>query len=157
MSLGKQLVTSTSRTLLLFGAVGLAGAQARGAAEAVAKAENEQRPNLSLKATPSISFSPARISLVAELKGGANDFEEFYCADVEWDWGDGTISEASTDCAPYEAGKSEIRRRYSQQRVYRSAGQYRIQFRLKKKDKPLIAATATVQVRPGLRDPSNFD
>jgi hypothetical protein len=113
-----------------------------------------KRPGLSLKASPVISFSPARIVLTAELKGGPNDFEEYYCPTVEWDWGDGTHSEATADCEPYEAGKSEIKRRYIVEHVYRYAANYRVQFKLKKKDKVLSAVTATVQVRPGVRDSS---
>ena len=50
-------------------------------------------------------MAPARVVLTAELTGGANDFEEFYCGAVEWEWGDGTKSESSSDCAPYEAGQ----------------------------------------------------
>ncbi len=120
-----------------------------GAGEAVDKTS---KPKISLRASPSVSFSPARIFLVAEVKGGPNDYEEYYCASVEWDWGDGTTSEARYDCEPYEAGKSEIRRRFATEHKYLTAGHYQIQFRLKKKDKPIAAAHTTVQVRPGLRD-----
>ena len=38
-----------------------------------------KKPSLSLKASPSVSFAPARIVVVAEVKGGADDLEEFYC------------------------------------------------------------------------------
>src|SRR5690349_22890008 len=55
--------------------------------------EKGKKPQLSLRASPPISFSPANIHLVAELKGGADDYEEFYCPAIEWDWGDGTRSE----------------------------------------------------------------
>lgn len=110
------------------------------------------KPKISVRASPAVSFSPARIFLVAEIKGGPDDFEEYYCASVEWDWGDGTTSEASYDCEPYERGKSEIRRRYATEHKYVTAGRYRIQFRLKKKDKAVAAAHATIHVRPGVRD-----
>jgi len=68
----------------------------------------DPRPKISLHATPVIAMAPARVVLTAELNGGANDFEEYYCGAVEWEWGDGTKSESSSDCAPYEPGKSEI-------------------------------------------------
>src|SRR5688572_33320517 len=55
--------------------------------------QGNKKPSLSLKATPAVSFAPARIVVVAEVKGGANDFEEFYCPSVEWEWGDLTRSE----------------------------------------------------------------
>jgi len=113
------------------------------------KDDDSKRPKLSLKATPVVAMSPARVVLTAELNGGANDFEEFYCATTEWDWGDGTQSEASMDCEPYESGKSEIKRRFTVEHVFR-AGSFRIQFRLKRRDKTVAAAGVSIQVRPGL-------
>src|SRR3954451_253449 len=77
------------------------------------KDANDPKPKISLKATPVIAMAPARVVLTAELTGGANDYEDFYCTAIEWEWGDGTKSESSTDCAPYEAGKSEIKRRFT--------------------------------------------
>ena len=94
---------------------------------------------------------PKMVVLTAELVGGANDFEEYYCSTVEWEWGDGTKSESSNDCAPYEAGKSEIKRRFTVEHVFR-AGQYRVSFHLKRNDKMVGNATITLQIRPGLRD-----
>lgn len=113
--------------------------------------DGDRRPRLTLTARPVISMAPARVVLTAELQGGANDFEDFYCAATEWDWGDGTQSEASADCAPYEPGKSEIKRRYTVEHVFRT-GAYKVMFRLKRNDKTLTAATVSIQVRPGLRD-----
>src|SRR5690242_7034426 len=63
-----------------------------------AREQGNKKPSLSLKATPAISFAPARIVIVAEVKGGSNDYEDFYCPNVEWDWGDDTTSRADTDC-----------------------------------------------------------
>jgi hypothetical protein len=111
--------------------------------------DDARRPKLTLKAQPVIAMSPARIVLTAELQGGPNDFEEFYCPTVEWDWGDGTHSESTADCEPYEAGKSEIKRRFTVQHVFR-AGVYKVMLRLKRRDKALTAATVNIQVRPGL-------
>ena len=48
-----------------------------------------------MRASPTIGFSPARMVLTAELKGGADDYEDFYCASVEWEWGDDTRSESA--------------------------------------------------------------
>jgi len=113
--------------------------------------EPDPRPKLTLRANPVIAMAPARVVLTAELNGGANDFEEFYCGAVEWEWGDGTKSESSFDCAPYEPGKSEIKRRYTVEHVFR-AGMYRVMFHLKRHDKAVGNATIQIQVRPGLRD-----
>jgi hypothetical protein len=115
------------------------------------KESNDPKPKVSLKATPMIAMAPARVVLTAELTGGTNDFEDFYCAAVEWEWGDGTTSESANDCAPYEPGKSEIKRRFTVEHVFR-AGVYRVMFHLKRRDKMVGSAMVQIQVRPGLRD-----
>ena len=106
--------------------------------------------------------------MTAEVKGGANDFEDFYCASVEWDWGDGTKSQSQIDCDPYEPGKSEIKRRYVEEHTFRGTGmtssatvdptgnqqqpaqQYRVRFVLKQKDKTVGSGSTTVEVRSGM-------
>jgi hypothetical protein len=113
--------------------------------------ESDRRPKLSLKAQPIISISPSRVTLRAELVGGANDYEEFYCPTVEWDWGDGTQSESRSDCDPYQPGKSEIKRRFTVEHVFR-AGYYQVAFRLKRHDKAVASAMVTVQVQAGAAD-----
>jgi hypothetical protein len=110
--------------------------------------EENPRPKLSLKAQPNVGIAPARIVLTLELTGGANDFQEFYCPTVLWDWADGTESESTLDCEPYEAGKSEIRRRYTVQHTFR-AGAHKVWVRLKRNDRLLASANTTIQVQPG--------
>ena len=117
------------------------------------KESENKRPKVTLRAQPTVGVAPVRVVFTAELTGGADDFEDFYCPSVEWAWGDDTSSEATLDCDPYEAGKSQIKRRFTADHVYRLAGEYRIQFRLKKKDKPIAAASTSVKIRPGLGDP----
>jgi len=148
-----------SRRSLVFGAacvclaaaLDVSGAQ-KNAGKDAKDAPDAKRPQLRLKATPVISVAPAKITLVAEVIGGANDFEEYYCPTIEWDWGDGTQSESSADCAPYEAGKSEIKRRFTVEHVFRRPDNYRVTFRLKRRDKAVGFASVQVQVRPGLPD-----
>ena len=111
---------------------------------------------MTLKASPTIVFSPARVVVTAEIKGGADDSAELYCPSLEWDWGDGTRSESDTDCEPYEAGKSTIQRRYTTSHTYNLAGNYRVQLRLKRGSKTVLGGHVSVQVKPGLRDPSEF-
>jgi len=115
------------------------------------KDAKDQRPKVTLKATPIVSIAPARVVLTAELVGGSNDYEEYYCPTVEWDWGDGTQSESTADCEPYQPEKTEIKRRFTVEHVFR-AGSYRVMFRMKRRDKPIVASTANIQVRPGIRD-----
>jgi hypothetical protein len=111
-----------------------------------------RRPSLSLKAAPGTGMVPIRVSATAEFKGGDDDFQEYYCPTVIWDWGDDTTSESTVDCEPYEAGKSEIRRRFTIEHVFRRSGTYRVYFRLKQRDKPVGAATVNVHVQPGARE-----
>ena len=114
--------------------------------------DKKAKPSVSVKVSPMIGFSPARMVLTADLKGGADDYQDFYCASVEWDWGDDTKSESKTDCEPYEAGKSEIKRRFTIDHTYNIAGEYRVEFRLKQKDKVVARGSADVKIRPGIRD-----
>ena len=52
-----------------------------------AQDSDDARPSLALRATPAISFSPTSVLLVGQLRGGPDDYEEFYCATIEWEWG----------------------------------------------------------------------
>jgi hypothetical protein len=115
-------------------------------------AGDDKKASISVKATPSIGFSPARVVVTAEVKGGPNDAEELYCASVEWIWGDDTRSESNTDCEPYEAGRSEIKRRFTLDHTYQTAGNYRLEFYLKQKNKRVLGGRTTVTIRPGVRD-----
>ena len=116
----------------------------------LAREQGAKKPSLSLKATPSISFAPARVVVVAEVKGGSNDFEDFYCPNVEWEWGDLTTSTVEGDCEPYSPGKSEIKRRYTVEHQFKNSGTYRIVLRLKKGGNVVGAANTQIQVRAGL-------
>jgi hypothetical protein len=134
------------------------------------KDQKDKKPTINIRTNPRSGFSPLRVVLTAEVTGGADDFEDFYCASVEWDWGDGTKSESKTDCDPYEAGKSQIKRRYAQEHTFRGSSltsspfsgaasdvsqnqqpiQFRVRFSLKQKNKTVGSGQATVEVRPGL-------
>jgi hypothetical protein len=148
------------------------------AASSEGAAAQNKKPSIKLKAQPPVGFSPMRVVVTAELTGGANDFEDFYCATVEWDWDDGTKSEAKADCDPYEPGKSEIKRRYVGEHTFRAnvgdvnpnsslrapgtAGggavdsqmpqnlQFRVRFTLKQKGKTVGSGQTTVEVRQGV-------
>jgi hypothetical protein len=148
---------STVRRQLWATAVSLTLAASSVTAVAVQKADKDakdgdKRPRLTLKAQPTIAVSPARVVLTAELVGGANDFQEYYCAAVEWEWGDDTRSESTTDCEPYEQGKSEIKRRFVIEHVFQRSGAYKISIRLKRRNKPVATASVNVQIRPGARE-----
>ena len=109
-------------------------------------------PSLSLRATPASGFTPLRVRVVATLEDGSDDYEDYYCASVEWDWDDGTVSESSIDCDPYEAGTSQIQRRYSAEHVFREQGRHTVTFRLKQRDDVVAFSSVNVQTRLGIGD-----
>ena len=109
-----------------------------------------KKPSLSLRVTPPVGFAPLRTRLVVDVRDGDDDYADFYCPTIEWDWGDGTVSANSEDCDPYEAGKSSIRRRFSTEHTFRQPGAYRVAFRLKQKDRVVGMSSVNVQVRAGL-------
>ena len=114
--------------------------------------QGDERPSLSLRASPSVTFSSTAILFIATLRGGADDYEEYYCPSIEWDWDDFTTSETTYDCAPYEAGTSEIRRRYLARHTFQDSGSFEVYFRLKRRDDLLGSARTSVTVRrSGLR------
>ena len=117
-----------------------------------AGAGGTKRPSLSVKASPTMAFSPAHIVITADLRGGADDDEQFYCPEVEWDWGDGTMSDNSADCDPYQPGKSEIKRHFVVDRTFPHAGEFHVQLRLKKENKIIASAATLIRVRPGIGD-----
>lgn len=108
-----------------------------------------KRPSLSLKASPGTGMVPVRVAATAEFKGGDDDFQDYYCPSIEWNWGDGTVSEEAKDCEPYEAGVSQIRRRFTQSHTYKRAGAFRIVFRLKNRNKVLTSQTTIVRLLGG--------
>ena len=112
-----------------------------------AQGGGEDKPSLSLRASPRVGFAPAEVLFVAELRGGADDFEDFYCASMEWDWDDDTRSESTLDCDPYEAGESRIRRRFSTRHRFDYGGRYEVRFLLKKRDDTVAAARTVVELR----------
>src|SRR5262245_23812150 len=113
------------------------------------KQTEAKRPKISLRAQPPVGVAPFRVVFTGELQGGADDFEEYYCPTVEWEWGDLTTSESTLDCEPYEAGKSQIKRRFTVEHTYRNAGAFKVYFHLKRKDKAVASASTTIQVQPG--------
>ena len=125
---------------------------ATGATAGAQRSGDDKKPSLSLKATPPVGFSPLKVRLVVDVKGGSDDYEEFYCPSIEWDWGDGTVSRNSEDCDPFQSGKSTIKRRYSIEHVFRQPDTFQVFFRLKQRDRVIAATSANVQVRPGVRD-----
>ncbi len=120
--------------------------------DASALAQGKGKPKAALRVNPAVIFPPARVVATAELTEGADDFQDYYCPKIEWIWGDGTQSESGEDCDPYEAGKSEIRRRYSADHNYRGdpmagAASYDVVFRMKQGSKTVLSLRQTIKVQ----------
>jgi len=110
------------------------------------------RPKAALRVNPGVIFPPARVVATAELSEGASDYQDYYCPKIEWIWGDDTQSESSEDCDPYEAGKSEIRRRFTADHNYRSnpmgsPTSYDVIFRMKQGSKIVLSLRQTIKVQ----------
>ena len=119
---------------------------------APANADENKKPSVALKATPPLGFAPLKVRAIVDIKGGADDYADFYCASVEWDWADGTTSESSEDCAPYEAGKSAIQRRFTAEHTFREGGDYDVAFRLKQKKRIVGLSKGMVRVKSGIHE-----
>ena len=111
-----------------------------------------KRSTLVLTASPLVAFAPSRIILTGRIEGGADDDEQLYCPAIEWDWGDGTTSENSADCTPFQAGKTSIQRMFIKEHIYRSAGEFRVKLTLKRRDKALTSASTLLELRSGMGD-----
>lgn len=114
-----------------------------------------KRPRLDLRALPRMAFSPVNIFLTAELMGG-DDVEEYYCPELEWEWGDGGKSVHEADCPAYEPG-AKIERRFSAEHEFRRAGIYNVKVTLRRASRTLAANTVKITVRPGIGDRSLED
>lgn len=119
--------------------------------------DKQKKPSVSVRTSPQTGFSPLRVVATAELRGGSDDYQDFYCPIIEWEWGDGTRTEQRVDCDPYEAGKSEVKRRYTVERRFEFAGEYRVIFRLKQNNKVVGSGQTLLRIRPGVRDPGLGD
>jgi hypothetical protein len=116
-----------------------------------------KRPQLDLRASPRVAFSPVEILLTGQLRGGA-ELEEFYCPGLEWDWGDGTRSAYESDCAPFDSGAA-LERFFSARHAYRSPGAYNVRLTLRRANRTVAVASVAVNVQghtASASDPSDF-
>ena len=123
-------------------------------ATAGASAEKSRKPRLDLRAAPRMAFSPVNVLLTAELMGGDDD-DQFYCPELEWTWDDGGRSVHEADCAPMEAGGT-MERRFTAEHAYMRAGTYNVKITMRKANRPIAVATATVTVHAGAGDMSSM-
>jgi hypothetical protein len=115
-------------------------------------AEKPRKPRLDLRAAPRMAFSPVNVLMTAELTGG-DQADEYYCPEIEWNWDDGGRSVHEADCAPIESGGT-MERRFTANHAFRSAGTYNVKVTMRKANRLIAVATATVTVHPGVGDMS---
>ena len=113
---------------------------------AARKPADPTKVDLTLRVNPAMAFAPARIMLTGQLKGGTGASEDLYCPTVEWEWGDGTISQSSADCEPFQPNKSEIQRSYVTSHVYKTGGEFTVKLNLKKAEKVVATGTASLNI-----------
>jgi len=111
--------------------------------------QKTEKPELRLRASPRVGFAPAEILFIGELRGGSDHHEPLYCATVEWDWDDGTHSERTPDCDPFETGTTEISRRFSQRHTFRNGGKYEVRLNLKRRDVVVSSNRTTIEISGG--------
>jgi hypothetical protein len=46
--------------------------------------DKDKRPKISVKVNPAMGTNPVRVVASADLDGGANDYEEFYCPWIQF-------------------------------------------------------------------------
>jgi hypothetical protein len=95
-----------------------------------------------------MAFSPVTVMVTAELRGG-DDLEDYYCPEIEWNWDDGARSGRGEDCAPFEPG-AILERRFTAQHAYRRAGTYNVKVTMRRANRSLAVASATVMVQNGV-------
>jgi hypothetical protein len=113
-------------------------------------AEKPKKPRFDVRVAPRMAFSPVNVLVTAELTGG-DDIEQYYCPELEFDWDDGGRSVQESDCPPLEPGVA-FERRYTAQHAFRQAGNYNVKVSLRKANRLIAVASATVSVRPGAGD-----
>ena len=87
--------------------------------------------------------------MTGELKNVTNLDADYYCPTIVWDWGDGTQSERSANCDPFEPGTSEIKLRYVQSHTFNTPGRFRVVLKLVKGSQVLLSGSVSLTIRAG--------
>jgi hypothetical protein len=119
--------------------------------EAGAGEGEPKKPGLELRVNPRMGFSPINALFTLELEGG-DDHEDYYCPELEWEWGDGSRSVTESDCDPFVAGETRIDRRYTNRHEFKQSGNYNVTVRLKRADRTVAKVSTTLTVRAGIGD-----
>ena len=109
-----------------------------------ALAGGSRRPRVELRATPRMAFLASDVLVAARLVGG-DEHEDFYCPEVEWEFGDGSRSRHQADCEPFKSG-TPLERRFTASHAYRRPGNYEVRVTLRRSNRTLSVATTSVRV-----------
>jgi hypothetical protein len=109
-----------------------------------AAAGEARRPRVELRATPRMAFIASDVLVAAQLVGG-DEHEDFYCPELEWEFGDGSRSRHQADCEPFQPG-TPLERRFTSRHVYRRPGDYEVRVTLRRSNRALAVATTRVRV-----------
>jgi hypothetical protein len=107
-----------------------------------------KKPKLELRLAPSMAIAPVEVTVFIDLRGG-DDLEEFYCPEIDVDWGDGSRSVQESDCAPFGPG-AVVTRHFSVSHPYRQGGLYRVRVRLRRAGKTIASEEQAVSIRAGI-------
>jgi hypothetical protein len=111
------------------------------------KPKPKPHPKLTVRANPELGMAPLRVVATAELAGGADDDQDYYCMKVQWRWGDDSDSTTEADCDPYVAGKSEIKRHFAMEHRYKEGGKYELFVLFKQGDKTIDSGRVVINVQ----------
>lgn len=106
-----------------------------------------KKPTLTLRVLPRFGRVTTSFLFTAILEGGS-DSEALHCLVAEWSFGSDDTSVADPECEPFEAGKTKLERQYGMERRFASEGQKTVTVTLRKGDKVVARATATLRVLP---------
>ena len=109
-----------------------------------ALAGGARRPRVELRATPRMAFLASDVLVAAQLVGG-DEHEDFYCPEVEWEFGDGSRSRHQADCEPFSP-VTPLERRFTARHAYRQPGDYEVRVTFRRSDRALAVATTHVRV-----------
>jgi hypothetical protein len=112
----------------------------------ITQPEKPSKPKVDLVVSPQISIARHQGNLVTVQLIVHNPTEEFWCPEVEYDWGEGEApSTEGGDCTPYEQTSPEERQRWSpdgsKSKTYRGEGVRILTVRFKKNGKTIQGAS----------------
>ncbi len=89
----------------------------------------EVGPFIEVVAEPGKGDAPLQVHLTATLRGAEPNDKRFYCAEMDWQFGDGQGQAAMPSCIPYDSS-FEIQTKYEADHKYEKPGEYVVTFRL---------------------------